>query len=333
MRLPLSIMPLMALLVVSPAWSALCQDGDIEKGRLGDRAQALFWHPSVPTERDSFSVSASTQYGGCGSLESGEVSLLGSEIVAEFVFGSATAGTICYGIVLTVEVTDCLAPLPSGEYSLSRRVVLPRSEGLDTTEYSQTFVVRAENHDSEWLDFAWNGPRDVRQKITGNVTPAVTRDFSVVARKARQLPRSIVLRLSTGLFFHRASVSGGDTVLIDISENTARGGAEQETMVDSGDVIANGLIGASSEFAGRSELTIRWSDGGTSGQETILAVAVPFGDQGKFDANWDHLVGLDDFFLFSDAFGTSRMSFDGDGSGEVDFSDFLEFADHYGRRY
>ena len=48
-----------------------------------------------------------------------------------------------------------------------------------------------------------------------------------------------------------------------------------------------------------------------------------------FDADWDGGIGLDDFFLLADAFGTDARNFDADGDGVVDFDDFFRFLDFY----
>ena len=57
---------------------------------------------------------------------------------------------------------------------------------------------------------------------------------------------------------------------------------------------------------------------------------------GDFDGN--NTVGFQDFFLFSDHFGTHTDSENWDGrfdlvsDGVIDFSDFFRFADHFGSR-
>ena len=57
---------------------------------------------------------------------------------------------------------------------------------------------------------------------------------------------------------------------------------------------------------------------------TVTALAVT-------DFNGDGVTGLDDFFLFADAFGGSDPRFDLDGSGTVDFPDFFLFAENFGK--
>ena len=50
------------------------------------------------------------------------------------------------------------------------------------------------------------------------------------------------------------------------------------------------------------------------------------------DFNGDDFVDIDDFFMFSDAFGTTDEDFDIDGDGVVGWDDYFRFADAYGRR-
>ena len=59
----------------------------------------------------------------------------------------------------------------------------------------------------------------------------------------------------------------------------------------------------------------------------VLATPVPHSP----DFNGDNIVGLDDLFMFSDAFGTTDADFDIDGDGVVGFDDYFRFADSYGQ--
>ena len=59
----------------------------------------------------------------------------------------------------------------------------------------------------------------------------------------------------------------------------------------------------------------------------VLATPVPHSP----DFNGDNIVNLDDFFMFSDAFGTTDADFDIDGDGVVGFDDYFRFADSYGQ--
>jgi len=59
----------------------------------------------------------------------------------------------------------------------------------------------------------------------------------------------------------------------------------------------------------------------------VLATPVPHSP----DFNGDNIVSLDDFFMFSEAFGTTDADFDIDGDGVVGFDDYFRFADSYGQ--
>ena len=59
----------------------------------------------------------------------------------------------------------------------------------------------------------------------------------------------------------------------------------------------------------------------------VIATPVPHSP----DFNGDDFVDIDDFFMFSDAFGTTDEDFDIDGDGVVGWDDYFRFADAYGR--
>ena len=83
--------------------------------------------------------------------------------------------------------------------------------------------------------------------------------------------------------------------------------------------------------------TATYSDGHGSGKsaESKATAAVASSEAADStaaaaDFDGDGEVGLSDFFLFADAFGSDDSRFDLDGNGVVDFTDFFLFADHFG---
>ena len=66
-----------------------------------------------------------------------------------------------------------------------------------------------------------------------------------------------------------------------------------------------------------------------SAVETAL-VALPDDQPGAISPDFDGRVGLNDFFMFADAFGGTDPLFDLDLNGRVEFEDFFIFSDHFG---
>src|SRR3989344_5053045 len=60
---------------------------------------------------------------------------------------------------------------------------------------------------------------------------------------------------------------------------------------------------------------------------------IPYNGRNPGDFDYNHEIDFDDFLLFADNFGASNKDYDLDGNGGiVDFDDFLLFADNFGRR-
>ena len=60
---------------------------------------------------------------------------------------------------------------------------------------------------------------------------------------------------------------------------------------------------------------------------------IPYNGRNPGDFDYNHEIDFDDFLLFADNFGISNKDYDLDGDeGLVDFDDFLLFADNFGRR-
>jgi len=87
-------------------------------------------------------------------------------------------------------------------------------------------------------------------------------------------------------------------------------------------------------FSGTTEVTAKVLSDDSTASGSVTLSDLPDHVRGFADFDWDGRVDFDDFFLFADAFGSSRAVFDYDGSGRVDLDDFvLLFGDQWGQSY
>ncbi|HCK09782.1 MAG TPA: hypothetical protein DHW45_07885, partial [Candidatus Latescibacteria bacterium] len=75
-------------------------------------------------------------------------------------------------------------------------------------------------------------------------------------------------------------------------------------------------------------LTVQFQDDRPAADPTPID---PSGSDGTADFNGDGNVDFQDFLPFAEAFGSNNQAFDLDGDGQVGFSDFLTFANAFGR--
>ncbi|MCE2433990.1 MAG: choice-of-anchor D domain-containing protein [Candidatus Latescibacteria bacterium] len=64
---------------------------------------------------------------------------------------------------------------------------------------------------------------------------------------------------------------------------------------------------------------------------TISGVVQPLSEEAKLDFDGDGMVGITDFLLFVEAFGSSEAQYDIDGDGIVGIADFLLFVSVFGK--
>ena len=101
------------------------------------------------------------------------------------------------------------------------------------------------------------------------------------------------------------------------------------------------LITSLTDSAGSASILLAVSDGrgGTTSLEFSLYQQItPPQPELPGDFNGDQVVNFDDFFAFTDVFGTRigdlqwEPTYDMDGDGDVDFDDFFVFAEYFGQR-
>ena len=101
------------------------------------------------------------------------------------------------------------------------------------------------------------------------------------------------------------------------------------------------LITSLTDSAGSTSILLAVSDGrgGTTSLEFSLYQQItPPQPKLPGDFNGDRVVNFDDFFAFTDVFGTRigdlqwEPTYDMDGDGDVDFDDFFVFAEYFGQR-
>ena len=64
---------------------------------------------------------------------------------------------------------------------------------------------------------------------------------------------------------------------------------------------------------------------------TISGVVQPLSLEAKSDFDGSGMIDFTDFLLFVGAFGSAESEYDIDGSGSVDFPDFLMFVSVFGK--